>query len=236
MKINKGSHLKSVCVIGTGRMGAAIHKIMLTHEVHCFQYSRLNKENLEDFSYNLQASQGVVDASHADNIEYVLATCLEQKKPYLCCTTGLNELHFANLKKAGQHIPVLYAANTSLGIAILKKAVAFITKALGPDAVITIREKHHQLKKDAPSGTALELGKVVSQNEYPQERIRYESIREGEIVGEHLVEFIVEDEIIQLNHECLNRDVFAKGAIKAAEWLFNQRPGFYSLNDVLGVS
>lgn len=227
--------LKSICIIGNGRMGNAI-KEMLSSQSKCYQYSRLTEKTLEDFLQKLQISNGVIDASHPDNIAQALENCLALKKPYLCCTTGLSESHFEKLKKAGQHIPVLYAANTSLGIAILKKAVALVAKALGNDTSITIFEKHHKLKKDAPSGTALELGKTIVQTGYLESSLRYESIREGDIIGEHMVQFAFEDEIIQLNHECLNRDVFAKGALKAAKWLFDRQSGFYTLNDVLGMS
>lgn len=216
-------------------MGNAI-KAMLSDEGKIHQYSRLNKENAEDFFKTLEVSEGVIDASHADNIEQALELCLKLKKPYLCCTTGLSEMHFKSLKNAGNYIPILYAANTSLGIAILKKTATLVSKALGLDAAICIREKHHAMKKDAPSGTALELGKVLVQAGYPENSLQYESFREGNIVGEHMVQFTFGDEIIQLNHECLNRDVFAKGAIKAATWLFKQKSGFYTLNDVLGIS
>ncbi|MFN6415248.1 MAG: 4-hydroxy-tetrahydrodipicolinate reductase [Pseudomonadota bacterium] len=226
--------MKSICIIGNGRMGNAIKEI-LSDQYKSYQYSRLTKENLDDFLKNLRISDGVIDASHPDNIESALEDCLTHKKPYLCCTTGLRESHFEHLKKAGKEIPVLYAANTSLGIAILKKAAALVSKVLGNEADIKIFEKHHALKKDAPSGTALELGKTIAQTGYLETSIQYESVREGDIIGEHMVQFTFEDEIIQLNHECLNRNVFAKGALKAAHWLFKQPPGFYTLNDVLGM-
>lgn len=215
-------------------MGNAI-KTAISNECEIHQYSRLSKENLEDFLKNVELAQGVIDASHPDNIKDALDACLKTKKPYLCCTTGLSDLDFENLKKAGRHIPVLYAANTSLGIAILKKVVATTVKALGTNAIITIEEKHHKLKKDAPSGTALELGKVITQAGYPEKFLRYESVREGDIVGEHTVQFTFADEIIRLGHECLNRNVFAKGAVDAAKWLFSQQPSFYTLNDMLGT-
>lgn len=224
--------MKTVCIIGNGRMGNAVVSL-LPSGIKTHQYSRLDAKNLEQFTKDLQICDGVIDISHVNNIQSALEICLNFKKPYLCCTTGLEESHFNNLKTAGKTIPVLYAANTSLGIAVLKKAVAIVAKILGQQVDIGISETHHHLKKDAPSGTALELGKVIAQAGYPKESINYASLRGGNVVGEHTVHFFHEDEIIRLSHECLNRNVFAKGAIKAAEWLFNQSPGFYSLSDML---
>lgn len=226
------NYLESVCILGAGRMGSAI-AALLPSNVKIYQYSRLYANNLESFTKDLQRCDGVIDISHINNIEPALKACLNFKKPYLCCTTGLEESHFNTLKTAAKNLPVLYAANTSFGIAVLKKAVAIVAKSLGQDTDITISETHHNLKKDAPSGTALELGKVITQAGHPKDLINYASLRGGNVVGEHTVHFFHEDEIIRLSHECLNRDVFAKGAIKAANWLFKQQPGFYGLNDML---
>lgn len=224
--------VNTVCIIGSGRMGNAV-ATLLPSGIKTYQYSRLDTQNLESFTKNLQTCDGVIDISHANNIQPALEACLNFKKPYLCCTTGLQENHFASLKVAAKSIPVLYAANTSFGIAVLKKAAAIVAKALGQHVDITISETHHHLKKDAPSGTALELGQIIAHSGYPENSINYTSLRGGNVVGEHTLHFFHEDEIILLSHECLNRDVFAKGAIKAAEWLFNQSPGFYGLSDML---
>ncbi len=213
-------------------MGSAI-TALLPSSVKAHLYSRLNAENVNSFVQDLQACDSVIDISHADNIPFALDACIKAKKPYMCGTTGLTQSDFDALKTASSSIPVLYAANTSLGIAILKKAVALVSMALGQDADITISETHHRLKKDAPSGTALELGKAIAQAGYPQESISFTSLRGGNIPGEHTVHFFHGDETITLSHECLNRNVFADGAIKAARWLFKQPPGFYGLDNML---
>ncbi len=98
-----------------------------------------------------------------------------------------------------------------------------------------IIEAHHRHKKDAPSGTALELGKVIEQTGYPQSMINFTSLRGGNVPGEHIVHFFQGDETIHLSHECLNRNVFADGAIKAAQWLFKQPPGLYNLDSMLSI-
>lgn len=224
--------MPSVCIVGaSGRMGKAI--IALLPAAKIYPYSRLNADNINAFIQDIQTSDGVIDISHPDNISFALDACIKAKKPYMCGTTGLTQSHFDALKAASTSIPVLYAANTSLGIAILKKAVALVSKALGENADITISETHHRMKKDAPSGTALELGKVIAQAGYQQESISFTSLRGGNIPGEHTVHFFHADETIRLSHECLNRNVFADGAIKAAQWVFKQPPGFYGLDDML---
>lgn len=225
--------MKTVCIIGGGRMGSSI-VVLLSSGIKVFQYSRLNAQNIHSFVQDLQICDGVIDISHPDNIQIAVEECIKNKKPYLCGTTGLKELHFDALKKASSNIPVLYAANTSFGIAVLKKAAELVAKALGQNVDIAISETHHRLKKDAPSGTALDLGRVITQTGY-QHTITYTSHRGGNIPGEHTVHFFHGDETIRLSHECLNRNVFAEGAIKAAQWLFKQPSGFYSLDNMLGL-
>lgn len=233
-KLSGGGFLKTFCIIGSGRMGSAI-SALLPSETKALQYSRLNADNINSFAQDLQICEGVIDISHAENIKWALDACIKASKPYMCGTTGLQESHSNMLKAAGITIPVLYAANTSLGIAVLKKAVALVAKAFGKNADITISETHHRLKKDAPSGTALELGNVIEQIGYPQSMLNFTSLRGGNVPGEHTVHFFQGDETIRLSHECLNRNVFADGAIKAAQWLFKQPPGLYNLDSMLSI-
>ena len=221
----------SVCIVGaSGRMGGAISALLPSAKI--YPYSRLKADNIDAFIKDVQASDGVIDVSHPDNIAWAVEACVKANKPYMCCTTGLAESHMNALKAASASIPVLYAANTSLGVAILKKAVALVSKAFGENADITISEIHHRMKKDAPSGTALELSKVIGR----PDTVNFSSIRGGNIAGEHTVHFFHGDETISLSHTCLNRNVFAEGAIKAAKWLFKQPSGFYGLNDMLELS
>lgn len=217
----------SVCIVGaSGRMGKAI--VALLPNTKIYPYSRLNADNINTFIKDVQASDGVIDISHPDNISLAIDACIKARKPYVCCTTGLAQSHVDALRAASTSIPVLYAANTSFGIAVLKKAVALVSKALGENTDITISEIHHRMKKDAPSGTALELNKVIGRPD-----VNFSSIRGGNIPGEHTVHFFHGDETISLSHLCLNRNVFAEGAIKGARWLFKQPPGFYGLDSML---
>ncbi len=234
--------MQTICLIGaSGRMGSAI-QALLPNTAQTYPFTRLDLQHEPSLDDAVQKSDIVIDFSHPENLEVALSVCLHNQTPYLCGTTGLKPDHFALLQKAGAKIPVLYAANTSLGIAILKKAVALVTKAfsanLDANLDIAISEAHHRGKKDAPSGTALAIGHVITQTlknstNLPQPHIGYSSLRGGNVVGEHKVHFFYKDEVICLSHACLNRNVFADGALKASIWLAKQPPGFYSLDDLL---
>ncbi len=232
--------MSTICLIGaSGRMGQTIQSLLPdTTSKICF--SRLSKENTQELVSSIKKSDYVIDFSHPANFELALSACLLEKKPYMCCTTGLTSDHFELLKSASEKIPVIYASNNSLGIVILKKAVELVAKIFsevefGENIDIAISETHHNLKKDAPSGTSLSLGNIINQIIQNKSEINYSSIRGGNVVGEHTVHFFHNDEVIKLSHECLNRNVFANGAIKAGNWLVKQQPGFYSLDNVLGL-
>ena len=169
-------------------------------------------------------------------------------------TTGLADEDSRALKSAAQKVPVLWAPNLSYGVALMVALVQRAADVLGASANITITDKHHQHKVDAPSGTALALAAAVMEGR--SERLEdlldpkqleglpdgdhgelvFSSIREGEAVGEHTVHFELPDEVIEIGHKALKRDVFAKGALKAGEWLVRQKPGFYSTSDWLGLA
>jgi len=168
-------------------------------------------------------------------------------------TTGLSDEDTKALKKAALRVPVLWAPNLSHGVALMASLVRQAANVLGVSADITISDIHHQHKIDAPSGTALALatavmeGRSVSLEELLEpERLQtlldgnegelaFSSVREGEVIGEHTVSFALADEVIEITHKALDRDVFAKGALKAGEWLVGQGPGYYSTNDWLGL-
>ena len=168
-------------------------------------------------------------------------------------TTGfskeeLNEIH----ELARKHFPLVQAYNMSLGINLLYKLVEMTTKVLGEDFDIEIVEAHHRMKKDAPSGTAIALANVIAKTlgwddstfrfcregligERPKKEIGIQTIRAGEIVGEHTVLFAGPGERIELTHRAASRDTFARGAVKAALWIVGKAPGVYDMHDVLGL-
>lgn len=178
-----------------------------------------------------------------------LQLCLREKKPCVIATTGMNTEQTERIKEASEQIPVFYTGNMSLGvnlqIALIKKAAA----VLGDSFDMEIVETHHNLKKDAPSGTALMLAKAlkeasVSEKEFmfgrhgtdckrQQKEIGIHSLRGGTIVGEHTVRFLGTDEEISVSHKAYSKAVFAKGALRAAEYIIQQTPGLYDMSDLL---
>lgn len=170
-----------------------------------------------------------IDFSLAEAFDPVLALCVERGAALVSGTTGLSDAQRAAIAAAATRIPVLSAANFSLGVAILSELVERAAAAL-PGWDCDIVEAHHAGKKDAPSGTALALGEAAGQG---GALARYASLRAGDIVGEHLVQFAGIGERIELVHRATNRDIFARGALHAAGRLHGRAPGAYRLRDLL---
>ncbi len=168
-------------------------------------------------------------------------------------TTGLQEEHKTEINKASEVIPVVQSPNMSVGVNTLFKITEIVSKILGDDYDVEIVEAHHRFKKDAPSGTAVRLGEIVAKalnRKYPEdaiferkgiigERTRKEigmqTLRAGDIVGEHTVMFGGIGERIELTHRAHNRENFARGALRAAKWISDKKSGFYDMLDVLGL-
>ena len=167
--------------------------------------------------------------------------CAANKVALLSGTTGLADADFSALKDAGLEVPVLWAPNLSRGVALISALVRQASAALGAGTEVSINDIHHQHKLDAPSGTALALGAAVKQGQAENQpgtkhnEPAYSSVREGEVIGEHTVSFAMADELIEISHKALDRDVFARGALNAGEWLVKQTPGYYSSSDWLGL-
>src|SRR5690625_686317 len=177
----------------------------------------------------------------------------QQKRALVVGTTGLEEAQLAVLRKAAEEIPLVYARNMSLGINLLALLVEQAARALGPDYDIEILEMHHRHKVDAPSGTALLLGEAAADGRgrhlrevakegrsgitgaRPAGEIGFASLRGGDVAGDHSVIFATEGERIELGHRASNRDLFARGGVKAALWAAGQPPGLYSMREVLGL-
>lgn len=171
-----------------------------------------------------------IDFSLPQAFDAVLDRCLMQGAAFLSGTTGLDERQFARLEAAADHIPVLWAANFSLGVAVLEDLVQRAAAAL-PRWQRDIVESHHVHKKDAPSGTALALGQAILAG--GGEPPHYASLRAGDIVGEHLVQFTGTGERIELIHRATHRDIFARGALRCAATLVRRPPGRYRVIDLL---
>ena len=200
----------------------------------------------------LENSDIVIDFTIAFATETLLEAALENPTPLVIGTTGLSPHQKNLLDEASKVMPILYSTNMSLGVAVLNKLVSLASSAL-KDFDIEIVEQHHRYKKDAPSGTAITLGenaaaarglnledvRVSGRNgligERSKDEIAIMALRGGDIVGRHTVGFYNDGEFIELNHTATSRDTFAKGALRAAKWLVNQKNGLYSINDCLGI-
>lgn len=182
-----------------------------------------------------------------------LASSIALGKPLVVGTTGLEASHHAAIDTAAQAQPVLQSANMSLGVNLLAALVKQAAARLGDDWDIEILEMHHRHKVDAPSGTALLLGRAAADGrgvdlEEKSVRVRdgitgarkagdigFATLRGGSVPGDHTVMFAAENEVIELSHHAQSRAIFARGAVRAALWLAGQTPGRYSMNDVLGL-
>ena len=171
-----------------------------------------------------------IDFSLPEAFDGILATCLERSASLVSGTTGLSASQLEAADRAATRIGLLWASNFSLGVAVLHDLVERAARVL-PGWDCDIVEAHHTRKLDAPSGTALTLGASA---ETGGASPRYASLRAGDIVGEHLVQFTTAGERIELIHRATNRDIFARGALQAAAWLAGQGPGRYRIRDLLG--
>ena len=176
----------------------------------------------------LQHCQVGIDFSHADATLHHLAIAKELKKPLVIGTTGLSPQTQEALQQAASLIPILYSPNFSIGIALCLEAAALFGKALQGKGKISIYETHHTRKKDKPSGTALALAAAVGKGE----EVPIYATREGDTIGDHRLVLEWEEERIVLEHQALSRDCFAKGALLAAQFLYDKPPGLYTLQDV----
>jgi 4-hydroxy-tetrahydrodipicolinate reductase len=159
--------------------------------------------------------------------------CAEKGVPLVSGVTGLSADAQAALQRAARVVPVLWAANLSLGVNLLAELAARAAAVLGQDVTVDIEDIHHQWKKDAPSGTALMLGDTIEATRGRADAIEYHSVREGEVIGEHRVVFHLAGEDLTLGHSALDRSIFATGALRAGQWLATQPAGLYSARDWL---
>jgi 4-hydroxy-tetrahydrodipicolinate reductase len=177
--------------------------------------------------------------------------CVKKNKGMIIGTTGFSEDEKAQIDTAGKTIPIVFAANFSVGVTLSLKLLELTARVLGDSVDIEVIEAHHRHKVDAPSGTALKMGEVIAKTldrtldenavycregvtgERNRKDIGFQTIRAGDIVGEHTVMFADIGERIEITHKASSRMTFAKGAVRAATWLGDQSPNVYDMQDVL---
>ncbi|MBK8169794.1 MAG: 4-hydroxy-tetrahydrodipicolinate reductase [Sandaracinaceae bacterium] len=195
----------------------------------------------------------VIDFSAPVATQALLELCIAQKKPVVVGTTGLDASVHAVAKSLAATTPIVVAANMSPGVAVLMHLVRRAAELLGPDYDAEIIETHHRRKVDAPSGTALRLAEAVAdakslelENAARHGRhgsvgartateIGIHAVRAGDVIGDHTVILAGSEERIELTHKAHSRDLFARGAVRAAHWVVGKAPGLYDMSDVLGV-
>ena len=193
----------------------------------------------------------IVDFTNPKCTLEILKIAVKQKKKVVIGTTGFTRKEENFIKNLSKKIPILKAGNMSLGVNLLIYLTEIASKSLGKNFLSKIYEVHHKHKKDYPSGTALMLGrgiatgknvelnnllgkKYLNKKSFPYgKKINFNSIRKGEIIGEHEVSFSSGKEIVTLNHESFDRTLYSEGALAAAKWLINKKPGLYSMRDLL---
>ena len=181
----------------------------------------------------------------------ILKIAVKQKKRIVIGTTGFRKKEENLIKKYSKKIPILKAGNMSLGVNLLMYLTEITSKSLGKNFLSKVYEVHHKHKKDYPSGTALMLGKGIADGKnkdfyksigkrylnkksFPYgKKINFNSIRKGDVIGEHEVTFSSGKEIVTLNHESFDRALYSEGALTAAKWLISKKPGLYSMRDLL---
>lgn len=223
----------------SGRMGRALLRLAQEEprvEVVAAVSRRINQRVVDGVAWFSAAEMRgapdfdvAVDFSLPEAFDPVLALCRQRGKALVSGTTGLAAAQQASLEGASRDIPVLWASNFSLGVALLHELVERAAAAL-PGWDCDIVESHHAGKQDAPSGTAKTLGEAAGKG---GATARYASLRAGDIVGEHLVQFTTGGERIELVHRAGSRDIFARGALYAAAALAGRGPGRYHLRELL---
>jgi 4-hydroxy-tetrahydrodipicolinate reductase len=222
-----------VTLVGSaGRMGRTIADCART-EPNIEIVAQCDQGN--DIAAGIKKSDVVIDFSLADSIGDVCQAALSHRKPLVIGTTGHSDQQKAIIQDAAKSLSIVFASNFSVGVNTLFALTEKAAQVLGDNFNLEIIEAHHTGKKDAPSGTAKTLAEILKKARVGDQKISIQSIREGDVVGEHTVIFDGKGERLELIHRAKSRETFAKGALRAAEWVIGKPPGLYSMQDVLGL-
>jgi 4-hydroxy-tetrahydrodipicolinate reductase len=207
----------------------------------------------DDAGAALQAGDVLIDFTYPEISLEHLRTCADRGAAAVIGSTGFTKDHLATVNDYVRKVPCVLSPNMSIGVNLCFKVLAEIAKTIGEDYDMEIVEAHHRLKKDAPSGTAMKMAQVIAQavdrnldevgvytrkgmiGERTKKEIGIQTLRAGDIVGEHTVMFAGRGERIEITHRAHSRDTFAAGAVRAAKWVVGKKPGLYDMQDVLGL-
>lgn len=199
------------------------------------------------------ASDVVIDFSHADVTIEVAQAVAKEKKALVIGTTGHEDMQRNEILEEASEIPLVWAPNMSVGVTLMFGLAARAAKILGEDYDVEVVEMHHRHKKDAPSGTAMKLAQVLADareksltehgiftrhgmtGERPTGHIGVQTLRGGDVVGEHTALYVGDGERLEITHRATSREIFARGAVRAARWVYGKHAGLYDMFDVLGL-
>ena len=206
----------------------------------------------DDAAKHIAGVDAAIDFSHHTATLPLARLCNEHRKPLVIGTTGHSAEERAAILSATRDIPVIWAGNYSVGVNVLNYLVRLAATKLDESFAIELVEMHHRHKKDAPSGTAVDLLNILKKaRELDSDALRHgregitgartakeigvHALRGGDVIGDHTVIFAGEGERVELTHKAGNRAIFAQGAVRAAHWAAKQKPGLYGMEDVLGL-
>jgi len=207
----------------------------------------LTSANLEEV---IAAADSIIDFSSIELTLQAAEIASKLGKTYVCGTTGFNEEQFSKFQSFANNSAFLWSSNMSIGINLLTALIKQACKTLDSDFDTEIIEMHHRYKKDAPSGTAISLGKAIAEAKgldfdkvaqlsregiiepRAKDEIGFATLRGGSVIGDHTVIFAEDNERIELSHKAVSRNIFAKGALRAAKWSNSKEPGLYSIQDM----
>jgi 4-hydroxy-tetrahydrodipicolinate reductase len=228
----KSSMVRVLLIGAAGRMGKTISDLANgDSEIHVVGHCDLG----DSIEPAMKSCDVAIDFSNAAAIAEISAAALHHGKPLVIGTTGHSQAQRRMIEKTAQSLPIVFSSNFSIGVNVLFWLTGKAAEQLGGEFDAEIIETHHKMKKDAPSGTAKTLAEVLKAAKKMQNEIPIQSIREGDVVGEHTIIFRGPSERLDLTHRAASREIFARGAIRAAKWIIGKPPGLYSMQDVLGL-
>ena len=226
----KNSPVRVLLIGAAGRMGKAVLDLAQADgEIEIAAQCDLG-DSIEPAMKNCDVA---IDFSQADSIDEISRAVLQHGKPLVIGTTGHSQQQRKTIEETAHSVAIVLASNFSVGVNVLFWLTQKAAELLGADFNPEIVEMHHKMKKDAPSGTAKTLAAILKAARNTE--IPIQSIREGDVVGEHTVIFKGPGESLELTHRAANREIFAGGALRAAKWIVDKPPGLYSMQNVLGL-
>lgn len=241
---------KIVMVGSKGRMGQAILKLARSTPDYEIVGEIDRNDSLETV---VNQTDAVIEFSHHTVTPLIAEICLKNHKPLVIGTTGHSSKELQIIETCAKTIPLVLAPNFSIGVNLLFYLTRKAAEILGEDYDQEVVEMHHRLKLDAPSGTGKRLAEILAEvkkknleeiakhgrlgivGERTSSEIGVHALRGGDVVGDHTVHFATVGERVELTHRASNRDTFATGSLRAAQWVLTQKPGIYSMQDVLGL-